>query len=122
MLGVDLLPGNAVYMSVGNRVEKAHADQEVTARVVGLCACASTPEGRVDIQMRGILTLTISEWDAIAGTDGGLKAGRHYFLSETTPGAIVATTPEKVGHYVVAVGIAISSTEMEIKRGIPHLL
>ncbi|OWK41996.1 hypothetical protein FRUB_04074 [Fimbriiglobus ruber] len=51
-----------------------------------------------------------------------MKTGRRYFLSETTPGAIVATAPEKVGNYVVAVGIAISATEMELKRGIPHLL
>ncbi|OWK35008.1 hypothetical protein [Fimbriiglobus ruber] len=122
MLGTDLLPGSAVYMSVGNRVEKARADEEVTARVVGLCAGASGTEGRVDIQMQGTLSLTTAEWDAVAGTSDGLKAGKHYFLSETTPGAIVATTPTIVGRYVVVVGVATSKTEMLIKRGLPHKL
>lgn len=59
----------------------------------------------------GILTLTTGEWDAVAGTTGGLDAGSIYYLTDVagSEGQITSVEPETVRQVI---GKALSSTQM----------
>ena len=74
------------------------------------------------IATSNIVTGTTAQWDAVAGTTGGLTANTMYFLSPSTPGNLTATAPSTVGQYVCPVGIGISTTEMKINILTPILL
>jgi hypothetical protein len=45
---------------------------------------------------------------------GGLTAGSRYFLDETTAGNLTTTPTTTTTEYVVPVGRALSTTQMEI--------
>ncbi len=109
-----LTAGQAVYPSTNDTVNKAKADSGSTAKVVGLCTADISNAAVGPVQDSGILTLTTTQWDAIAGTTGGLAAGTYYYLSAATAGSITATAPSTVGQYVVQIGLAISTTELKI--------
>ena len=107
--------GTPVYVSAADTVDKAKADASGTVEAVGLVADPSISEASSGgIQVDGVLTASTAQWDAVAGTTGGLTAGTIYYLSATTPGAITATAPSTTGQYVKEVGIAISTTELKI--------
>lgn len=111
--------GTPVYSSAAGAVNKASAAAAGTTRVLGFVRDTSiAPAGSGYIQLDGILTASTGEWDAVAGTTGGLTAGTRYFLSATA-GLITSTPPSASGNYVCEVGLAISTTEMElgIERG-----
>ena len=102
-----------VYVSAANTCDKASASASATARIIGFAQDAIASAAAGFIQTDGILSGTTGEWDAVAGTTGGLSAGTPYFLSSTA-GLITATAPVASGSYVVKVGTAISTTELEI--------
>jgi len=102
-----------VYVSAANACNKASASASATARIIGFAQDAIASAAAGFIQTDGILSGTTGEWDAVAGTTGGLAAGTAYFLSGTA-GLITATAPTASGSYVVKVGTAISTTELEI--------
>jgi hypothetical protein len=52
----------------------------------------------------------------------GLTAGATYYLSDDVAALLTATAPTAAGSYVVRVGIAISTTEIEINIQEPILL
>lgn len=106
--------GTPVYASSATQVDKAGAAAAATSRVVGLMQSVSTGSGVSGfIQKDGVLTATTGQWDAVAGTTGGLAFGTLYYLSGTA-GLLTATAPTASGSYVLCMGTALSTTELEI--------
>ena len=106
--------GTPVYPSSATQVDKAGAAAAGTRRVLGLMQSVSTASGVSGfVQTDGVLTASTAQWDAVAGTTGGLAAGTVYYLSATA-GLLTATAPSTSGHYVCEVGMALSPTELEI--------
>ena len=69
----------------------------------------------------GVATATTGQWDAVAGTTGGLVYNTLYFLDPTNPGKMTATAPGTTGQLVQPLGRALSTTEFEIVIG-PSIL
>lgn len=107
--------GTAVYSSANDTVDKARADAVGTVDTIGLVSDVSISAAAVGgVQTNGILAATTGQWDAVAGTTGGLTKNVKYYLSSATAGLISSTPPSSAGQFVVEVGIAISTTEMKI--------
>jgi len=107
--------GAPVYSSANGTVDKAKADAVGTTDVIGLVYDASiAAAGTGGIQIDGILTATTGQWDAVAGTSGGLTRNAVYFLSAATAGILTATARSVAGQFVVQVGIGLSTTDMKI--------
>jgi hypothetical protein len=105
--------GCPVYNDANDGVKKAQANAAATAACIGLMATTSTAAaGSGSVMTNGVLTATTTQWDAVAGTTGGLTKGTRYYLSAATAGIITSTAPTTVGQYVVELGIGISTTEM----------
>jgi len=112
--------GNATYTDAAGGVDLAKADAIATVEVVGLVKDASiSAAASGDIQTDGIISATTGQWDAVAGTTGGLAAGIVYCLSPTTAGEITSTAPTAVGQFVIRIGIGLSTTELEISISEP---
>lgn len=110
-----LVIGCPVYAASATTVEKAAANAAGTSKVVGLMQSVSTGIGVSGfIQQDGVLTATTGQWDAVAGTTGGLTFNVIYYLSATA-GLLTATAPAASGNYVKPVGIALSTTELQIQ-------
>ncbi len=113
----------AVYVDGVDSVDEAKADAAATMDVVGLVkdvTIAAAANGM--IQTDGILVATTGQWDAVTGDTGGLTAGTVYYLDASTAGSITSTAPTTVSQYVVQLGRAISTTDMEISISDPILL
>ena len=110
----DLIAGEAVYSSAADHVNKAKADAIGTVKLMGFANAAISNGATGTVKTSGILTLTTGQWDALAGTTGGLTFNTDYYLSPATAGLLTATAPTTVGQYVVLAGRAISTTEMRI--------
>jgi hypothetical protein len=115
-----LVPGTAVYLFSASSVKKtAPASSLATAYCLGLVAASNgagiltTAAG--SIQCNGEVTLTTAQWDAIAGTTGGLTAGTVYYASATA-GALTSTLPAATGNFDTTVGIALSSTTLLLRQ------
>lgn len=109
-----LIAGAAVYQSAADHVNKAQANALSTSQFTGLAVAAITSGASGGIQNNGILAMTTTQWDAVAGTTGGLVFGQAYYLSPTTASFLTSTAPTTVGQTVVQVGIGISTTEILI--------
>lgn len=107
--------GNVVYPSANDHINKAKADSATTMPPIGMATADISNGATGGVQSDGVVTLTTTQWDAIAGTTGGLTFKTIYYLSASTAGAITATAPSTVGQYVQQVGIALSTTEMELR-------
>lgn len=103
--------GDVVYVSGNNAVKKARADAVGTKNAVALAMGAI-----------GAGTPGSYQTDGIIGGLTGLVADTVYYLSQTTAGALTAVAPSAVGQYVVRIGIAISTTELELQIQRPILL
>ncbi|MDL2342436.1 MAG: hypothetical protein QFB87_05160 [Patescibacteria group bacterium] len=115
--------GMAVYASAADTVKRGQANAKATARIAGLVYDATIAAAGVgNVAQSGILIGTTAQWDAVAGTTGGLVFNTVYFLDPTTPGKITATPPTTVGQCVVTIGTAISTTELELQITQPILL
>lgn len=108
--------GSAVYIDAADGFKKAKADAAGTSKCMGLANVSPSITNAVAgvVAISGIITATTAQWDAVAGTTGGLTFGALYFLSTATAGLLTATAPSTVGQYVVEVGQAISTTEMKL--------
>lgn len=107
--------GTPVYNDAADGVKKAKADAAGTSQPIGLVYDASITNATAgSILINGVLVATTGQWDAVAGTTGGLTFGTKYYLSAATSGLLTATAPSTVGQYVVEVGIGISTTEMRV--------
>lgn len=111
-----LVIGNVVYSDANDGVKKAQGNAVGTANVIGLVADVTIATGQpTAIQMDGILAATTGQWDAVAGTTGGLTRDVIYYLDAATAGKLTSTAPSTAGQFVVALGIAISTTELKIE-------
>ena len=110
--GVTLDPGMVVYPSGADQVSKARANASGTAFPIGMAEASIANSSSGNIVIEGLVTLTTGEWDAVAGTSGGLTAGTTYYLDPSTAGLITSTAPTTVGQFVVEVGRALSTTEL----------
>jgi hypothetical protein len=108
--------GAPVYISANNTVDKAKADAVGTVNVIGLAYDASTASAASGgVLIDGVLTASTAQWDAVAGTSGGLTKDVIYYLSAATAGLLTSTAPSAAGQFVVAVGIGLSTTDMKIE-------
>lgn len=111
----SLVIGTPVYVPSALNVDKARANAAGTKEVLGLVAdvsIATTASGA--IQTDGILVATTAQWDAVTGQVGGLTPGSIYFLDSAAAGKLTATAPTADGEYVARIGLATSTTELEI--------
>jgi hypothetical protein len=109
--------GTPVYVSASGTVKKAKADAFNTSVVVGLVqdtSIASSATGKIAIAPE-VLTATTGQWDAVAGTTGGLAFGTIYYVSPTTAGQLTSVKPTIGGQFVMLVGVGLSSTEMAVR-------
>ncbi len=108
--------GSAIYIDANSGFKKAKADASGTSKCIGLVNVSPSITNGVSgsVAVGGILAADTAQWDAIAGTSGGLIFGATYYLSSITTGAITATAPSTVGQYVVEIGEALSTMEMRL--------
>lgn len=111
----SLVIGTPVYVPAAGSVDKARANSAATKDVLGLIAdptVATATQGAV--QSDGVLAATTAEWDAVTGQSGGLTPGAIYFLDAASAGKLTPTAPTADGEFVCRIGLATSTTELEI--------
>ena len=117
-----LTAGMVVYPSAAGAVKRAQANALSTSGAVGIWMDASTAASSSgNYAAGGVATATTGQWDAVAGTTGGLVYNTLYFLDPTNPGKMTATAPGTTGQLVQPLGRALSTTEFEIDIG-PSIL
>ena len=115
--------GAPVYISAAATAKKARANAKATSHVAGLGYDVSIPAaGAGYICTSGTLTATTAQWDAVAGTTGGLTYNTYYFLDPANVGNLTATPPSTVGQCNVLIGRALSSVDLELMVQPPVLL
>ena len=115
--------GMPVYASAADSVKRAQANAKTTSKLAGLVYDATIAAAAVgNVAQSGVLVGTTTQWDAVAGTTGGLSFGTVYFLDPANVGKITATPPATVGQVNVVVGTALSATELEMAITLPVLL
>lgn len=118
-----LVIGAPVYAFAADGVKRAQANAKATSQVVGVCYDVSiAAAGTGNIATSGVMVATTAQWDAVAGTTGGLTFNTLYFLDPATVGKITSTVPTTVGQCNVLIGRAISTTELELMIETPILL
>lgn len=114
--GAAVVVGRPVYLKANaSGAEYAAANGTAPARnLLGLVMVgAAGSGGNVTVRQRGDLSLTTAQWDAVAGTTGGLAANTEYYLSDTA-GSITATVPATTGDTDIVVGVAKSATVLNV--------
>lgn len=112
-----------VYSDANDGIKKAKADASGTKDVIGLVRDASITNAVAGgIIVDGVHTATTGQWDAVFGTTGGLTKGTRYYLSAATAGLATSAATSTAGQYVVELGIALSTTELNINVRSPVLL
>lgn len=97
---------------LSSAVKPADAGLDGAPQGVGLIVRIddSTPAPTVTVQTSRIVALTTGQWDAVAGTSGGLAPATVYYLSATSLGGLAATPPTSPGTSVAQIGVALSAT------------
>jgi hypothetical protein len=116
----DYFLGQPVYAVASNGVALSVATDSAKVNPVGLVSSdiIESGGGSGNIQTQGILTGTFSQWQYATGMSGGLLPGSTYYLSNTL-GKLTPYAPLEDGSYIVAVGKALSTTELSINIGNP---
>lgn len=110
-----VIPGEPMYVDGAGSVDEAQANASGTSDVAGVAPNAVTAAQSGALIHNGVVTLTTGQWDAVAGTSGGLTPSAKYFLSAATAGRLTETAPSAAGEYVVEVGEALSPTELLVR-------
>jgi len=102
-----VVPGNAVAASAADDDTAVLANEAsaTTRQFLGLCLRGGAAGQRVGVRYAGPVVLSTDEWDAIAGTTGGLARNTWYYVSAATAGHITATA-----NAAGAIGFAVSPT------------
>lgn len=110
---IDLPICGPVCISAADTAEVANA--ETLPNAIGLVGEPILMGENGAVQTDGKITATTAEWDAVTGQTGGLTPGSVYYL-----GAIggLTVTPVITG-YLTRLGIAVNSTDLEIKISRP---
>lgn len=107
--------GAPAYQKTNGAVDLGRANASGTVQLVGLVKDVSiAAAGSGNIQTDGVLVATTTQWDAVTGQSGGLTTGSPYYLSAATAGRLTTTAPTAAGEFVVRVGLALSTTELDI--------
>ena len=69
------------------------------------------------IAVAGIVTATTTQWNAVTGGGSGLTPGAKYYLSGTTAGGLTTTVPST--NYLIFMGTALSTTQLELADCVP---
>lgn len=113
--GAAVVIGTPVYSNAAGQFRSGQANASGTIQLIGLAKDVSTAIAASGlVQTDGILVGTTVQWDAITGQTGGLTAGSPYYLSAATAGRLTVTAPSTIGQFVVRVGLALSSTQLDI--------
>lgn len=115
-----LQAGQPVTVVSGGAVVPSQSNSDLLFNVAGIVSSASIPPGETGfILVNGIVKLaTTVLWDQVViGGSGGLVPNQTYFLDWTVPGKLNPDFPLVTGYYRVPLGIALSSTELEIQLG-----
>jgi hypothetical protein len=109
-----------VYSNATGTYAVANAGGSTTKNIVGFLQSTSVTNGTPGtIITNGLMTATTAQWDAInSGESGGLTPGATYFLS-AAGGYITTVAPTVVGQWVVKVGTALSSTQLQVNLLLP---
>ena len=110
-----VIPGEPVFVDLAGSVNQARANAAGTSDVLGIAPAAVTAATTGQVALDGVVTLTTVQWDAVAGTVGGLTAGAKYFLSAAAAGRMTEGSAAGATEYVVEIGEALSTTEMHIR-------
>jgi hypothetical protein len=107
--------GAPVYQFAAGSIKKGQANAAGTADILGLMYDVTTASaGTGSVATNGLLVATTTQWDAVAGTTGGLAFGVKYFLDPATAGKITSVPPTTAGQLVVLLGTAMSTTDFMI--------
>jgi hypothetical protein len=110
--GENISANDQVYISTGTgndsartagRIYKADASNDDRADVLGFAPKAITSGAIGEVQTSGNLTGL-----------SGLTAGKIYYTSASTPGAITATPPSANGQWIIPSALAVSASEIVI--------
>jgi hypothetical protein len=99
---------DAPTLGIATVAKASGVSTRALAQVAGLMI-ANDATG-VTIQYDGIVTLTTAQWDAIAGTSGGLTPTEAYFVD--TAGVLDTVPPVATGNYSSQVGFALNATQL----------
>lgn len=101
-----------IYSNAGTlNVRKADASGGAAKRAHGFVTASVLLSGNATVYFNGINT-----------AQSGLTIGVDAYLSGTTPGRATATAPSTAAHIVQNVGIAASTTELEVNLMQPIVL
>jgi len=111
--------GNVIYLKSNSHLELAKADGASTVQVAGVAISNTAPTASCSYITEG--QVERADWTDIAGVVS-LTPGATYFLSATATGKITTVAPTTGGQYVVRVGRAVSTTELDVEIELPVLL
>ena len=115
--------GMPVYATAADTVKRGQANAKSTSQICGVVYDASiSASANGNIAQSGVVVATTTQWDAVAGTTGGLAFGAMYFLDPATAGKITSTPPTTTGQTNTLIGRALSATELELMIAPPILL
>ena len=115
---VDLVAGQPVFVdSISGQLKLASAAGFAASFVAGLVQSTTLAAFAAPL---ATTTLALSDWTAIIGT-ASLTKGARYFLGAVA-GTLSSTAPTTPGQSVVSVGLALSTTQLEITPTPPILL
>lgn len=118
-----LLKCMPVFLSGADVVKRAVASAKSTGKAIGLVSDPSIAAGAAGVLATdGVLVATAAQWDAVAGTTGGLAFGTYYFVDPVNPGKLTSTPPTATGQVNTLVGQGMSATELDISIAPPILL
>ena len=114
----NLAAGQPIYVDpTSGQLRLASAATFASSMVAGLAQVATLATFAAPV---ATTTLTLSDWTAVIGA-ASLTKGARYFLG-VTAGSLSTTAPTTPGQSVVSVGIALSTTQLEITPTPPILL
>lgn len=108
------LAGQVGYPSASGHLNLAKANTVGTSKNCSLATAGIASAASGIFQNSGVLRLTTTQWDAVAGTTGGLIFNTEYYLSDATAGMLTGVCPSTAGSYVIPIGIAISTTDLQL--------
>lgn len=110
---IDLPVCAPVFISSANKIK--HADGTTNPNVIGLLTQPTIINAQGAVQTNNKITALTTDWDLLTGQTGGLTPGAIYYLGSVGGLTIVIPTTG----FLVRLGIAVNSTDFEIKISRP---
>jgi len=108
--------GQALAMTSGGELRLADATADATATCVGLALTSAGAGSLLTYTSDGQVSL--ADWSAVTGS-AALVPGTRYFLNPVTPGGLTNVCPTTPGVYAAPVGVALSTTLLEVEINLP---